>query len=218
MVTDQHTNGSDQSLGWMEIFNTVTTFILLNMLWLFGSLLIVTMPAVTAALFAAVAPWVRGQTVDKPFATFWTALRRYWLKATAVALIDLVVVGFVAANFLILRQMDLQQLMPILALIVTVLLTVVLVLGNVYFWPLLVTIEQPWRALLKNTFSLVFTHPLWGLLVAAAAAIPLTLTLFLPRAFLLTVTFAATALITQWGAWRVIRRYLNEDEIQKLGV
>jgi len=60
-------------------------------------------------------------------------------------------------------------------------------------------------------------HPFWGTLVAVAAAIPLLVSLVLPRFFFLTVSFAATALIIYWGAWHIIRRYLDEDDLQRLG-
>jgi hypothetical protein len=48
------------------------------------------------------------------------------------------------------------------------------------------------------------------------AVIPFLISLLLPQAFLITVTFAATALIIYAGAWRVIRRYLDEKELQDL--
>jgi hypothetical protein len=108
--------------------------------------------------------------------------------------------------------------MSALALIVTSLVTILLILANTYLWPLLVTVDPPLPLLLKNALKLAIAHPLWGLLVAGAAVLPLLITLLLPQAFLITVTFAATALIVYAGAWRVIRRYLNEKEIHTFGV
>lgn len=215
MVAEQQKGDID----WMGVFNTVTTFILFNMLWLFGALFIVTIPAVTAALFAGVAPWSRGQSPYKPLAMFGKAMRHYGLKATAVALLDLFVLGFVILNLLIiLQQIGTDHIMGMLALIVTSLVGITLILANVYLWPLLVTLDPPLRDLLKNGVRLGILHPIWGLLIAAAAAIPLVLSLILPGFFLLTLTFAASALIIYWGAWRIIQRYLTEKDLKDLGL
>lgn len=213
IVVDGDQDGRSQQFDWMDVANTITTFILFNLLWLFGALLIVTLPAVTAALFAGVAPWTRGQQPYRPLVTFGQAMRRYWLKATVVVLLDLAAAGFVILNLLILRQMGTNHIMGILALSATILVAVLLILSNVYLWPLLVTLDPPLRNLLKNGIRLGILHPFWGLLVAATAVIPLALSFVLPGFFRLTVPFAAAALIIQWGSWRIIRQYVSEDEI-----
>jgi len=213
IVADGEQNGRSQQFDWMDVANTITTFILFNGLWLFGALFIVTLPAVTAALFAGVAPWTRGQQPYRPLATFGQAMRRYWLKATVIVLLDLAAAGFIILNLLILRQMGTDHIMGILALSVTILAAVLLILSNVYLWPLLVTLDLPLRDLLKNGIRLGILHPFWGLLVAGTAVIPLALSLVLPGFFLLTVPFAAAALIIQWGSGRIIRQYVSDDEI-----
>ena len=216
-MSEQGASGS-QGFDWIELAHTVSTFVLLNMLWLFCSLLIITMPAATAALFATLAPWGRGQSPSEPLANFFAAMKQYGLRATAVFLLDLLMTGFVTLNLLILRQMGTGQIMAIMALTVTVLIAAILILANVYFWPLLVTLDSSLPDLLKNAFKLAIVHPFWGLLVAGTAVIPLLISLLLPQAFFITITFAATALIIYAGAWRVIRRYLNEKEIHNFGV
>jgi hypothetical protein len=82
----------------------------------------------------------------------------------------------------------------------------------------LVTVNPPLKALLKNAVKLAFAHAFWGLLVLAGSLLPLFISLLLPQAFLVTVTFAAMALIIYAGAWRVLRRYLDETEINRFGV
>jgi uncharacterized membrane protein YesL len=202
----------------MELAQTASTFVLLNMLWLFCSLLIITMPAATAALFATIAPWGRGQSPSEPLAKFFVAMKQYGLRATAVFLLNLLIAGAVILNLLILRQMGLGQIIATMALIVTVLVALVLVLANIYLWPLLVTLDSSLPDLLKNALKLALAHPIWGVFVAGTAVIPLLVSLLLPQAFFIAITFAATALIIYAGAWRVIRRYLDEKEIQNFGV
>ncbi len=207
-----------QGFDWMELAQTASTFVLLNMLWLFCSLLIITMPAATAALFATIAPWGRGQSPSEPLAKFFVAMKQYGLRATAVFLLNLLIAGAVILNLLILRQMGIGQIIVTMALIVTVLVALVLVLANIYLWPLLVTLDSSLLDLLKNALKLALAHPIWGVFVAGTAVIPLLVSLLLPQAFFIAITFAATALIIYAGAWRVIRRYLDEKEIQNFGV
>jgi uncharacterized membrane protein YesL len=202
----------------MELAQTASTFVLLNMLWLFCSLPIITMPAATAALFATIAPWGRGQSPSEPLANFFVAMKQYGLRATAVFLLNLLIAGAVILNLLILRQMGIGQIIATMALIVTVLVALVLVLANIYLWPLLVTLDSSLPDLLKNALKLALAHPIWGVFVAGTAVIPLLVSLLLPQAFFIAITFAATALIIYAGAWRVIRRYLDEKEIQNFGV
>ena len=207
-----------QGFDWMELAQTASTFVLLNMLWLFCSLLIITMPAATAALFATIAPWGRGQSPSEPLANFFVAMKQYGLRATAVFLLNLLIAGAIILNLLILRQMGIGQIIATMALIVTVLVALVLVLANIYLWPLLVTLDSSLPDLLKNALKLALAHPIWGVFVAGTAVIPLLVSLLLPQAFFIAITFAATALIIYAGAWRVIRRYLDEKEIQNFGV
>ena len=213
IVSNLDHNNKTQRADWLERFRTLTTFILLNMLWLFGALLIVTIPAVTAALFAGIAPWTQGREAYKPAATFWVNMRHFWRKATVLTLIDLGGGLLVLLNGLILRQMDQGQLLTLAAMSVTILVAIVLLLLNVYAWPLLVTVDPPLGLWLKNAAKLALSHPFWGGAIVLMAAIPMILSLFLPGFFRLTFIFAITALIIQWGGWRIIRRYVTEDEI-----
>ena len=210
-------SGSSQS-NILELFNTLTNFVLFNMLWLGGSLFIVTIPAVTAALFASVAPWARGQSPDTPLVTFWQNTRRYWLKATVLGVIDFVLGGLVALNLFIIWQSGFEQFIALPAFILTSLFGLLLILANVYLWPLLVTLDPPLRSWLKNGLRLTVAHAFWGVLVVAAALVPIAIGAILPRFIFLTLSFAGSALIIYWGAWRMIKRYLNEAEKEALGI
>ncbi|MFZ1398106.1 MAG: DUF624 domain-containing protein [Candidatus Promineifilaceae bacterium] len=210
-------NRSSQ-FDFLEFFNTVTNFILFNMLWLGGSLFIVTIPAVTAALFASVAPWARGQSPDTPLITFWTAVRRYWRKATLLGVLDLVLGGLLALNLIIIQQSGFESFIALPAFILSALFGLFLILINVYLWPLLVTVDQPMRSWLKNGVKLAIAHAFWGILIAVASLIPLAIGAFLPRLIFLTVSFSGSALFLYMGAWRVIKRYLDEEDLAALGL
>ncbi|MCB8943729.1 MAG: DUF624 domain-containing protein [Ardenticatenaceae bacterium] len=214
-MTEQEEVG-DRGFDWMELVNTVSTFILLNLLWLVCSLLVITLPAATAALFATIAPWGRGQSPSEPLANFFVAMKKYALKATAVSLINLLLGSLVTFNYLALRQIGTDQLLPIMTLIVTTIITFLLLLSNIYLWPLLVTVNPPLSALIKNSLKLALVHPFWGAGVLVGGLLPFLISLLLPQAFFITVTFAATVLIINAGAWRIIRRYLDEEDLQTL--
>lgn len=192
-----------------EVVEAVTTFVMANLLWALSSMFVVTMPAATAGLFAVFVPWVRGQSVE-PIAAFFGGMRRHWRRATVVALIDLAIGALVALNLLILRQMGLGQLLAAISLSLTLLVALLVLATNAYAWPLLILQDLPLRNVLQNAFKLALAHSGWTALVLLAAVLPLLLSLFLPQAVFLTVSFSASALITTWGAWRVIRPYLNE--------
>lgn len=211
-------NGRSSLLDWLERLNPIANFVLLNLFWLFGSLLIVTIPAMTAALFASVAPWARGQSPNAPLGSFWTAVRRYWFKATMMGIIDLVLGGLIVLNLLAIRRMGFEQFIAVPAFTLTVLFGGFLIVVNVYAWPLLVTLDQPLRSLLKNGLRLAVAHPFWGVLVALVVIGTLLVSLLLSRITFLTISFAAAALITYWGAWRIMQRYLDEDDLKMLGL
>ncbi|GJM41271.1 MAG: hypothetical protein DHS20C20_15530 [Ardenticatenaceae bacterium] len=210
-------NDSTQS-NILELFNTVTNFVLFNMLWVGGALFIITIPAVTAALFASVAPWARGQSPDAPLISFWRATRRYWRKATVLGVIDLVLGGLISFNLLIIQQSGFNSFISLPAFIITSLFGLFLILANVYLWPLLVTLDPPLRTWLRNGLRLTVAHALWGIPVTFVALIPLGIGAAFPRFAFLTVSFAGAALITYWGAWRIIKRYLDEEDFQALGL
>ena len=218
MLSEDNRSGDPKRIDWMEIFSIVTTFFLFNMLWLFGSVFIVTIPAVTAALFASVSPWTREETPYQPLTLFARATRRLWLKATLIALLDLIIGGIVLLNILILWQTTFSQNLIFLLIGSNLFVSLLLIVTNTYLWPLMATVDLPLFQLIKESVRMALSHPLWGILVALAATTPLVVSLFLPGFFFLTITFAASALIMQWGAGKVLQRYYAKHDIQSFGV
>jgi uncharacterized membrane protein YesL len=180
---------------------------LANLLWVIFSLPIVTLPAATAALFSVMLDMVRGRSPE-PLADFLSAMRRYWFKSTLLALLNLAAAFLIATNLLIFGRMDLGQLPTLLSLAATLLALLLLLMVNFYAWPLLTLLDLPLPRLLEKSLKLALAHPTWTLVMAIAAVSPLLLSLLLPRAFLLFLSFATATLITTWAAWRVIQRYL----------
>jgi uncharacterized membrane protein YesL len=196
---------------FFEQLDKWASFILANMLWLVLALPVVTMPAATAGLFAAMSRWARGKPPDL-FPEFFGAMRRHWKAASILVLLDVLVGGLLALNLSIFPLMDMAHPLAFLSRSVTVFVSLALGLINLYAWPLMVTLDMPLRLLLSNSIRLAFAHPFWSFGVLVAALLPLAISLLLPAIVWVMATFSATAFIMNWGAWRIIRRYLPDEE------
>ena len=196
-----------------DFLDGVSTVILANLLWILVSAPVVTLPAATAGLFGAMTPLSRGQT-SVLLSDFFGAVRRRWKPSTAVFVLDLALVALFFANLSIttaLEEVPLAWLTQIAVLIAGV----VALLVNLYAWPLLVTFDMPLRAVLSTSLRLTLGHLFWSILIGILALLPLVLAFFLP--FLLVAgAFSASSVLASWGAWRVIRRYVPEEELARL--
>src|SRR5215831_5055006 len=89
-----------------DILDWLSAFALANLLWIFLSLPVVTMPAATAGLFAATSPWARGKPGEL-FRDFSDGMRQCWRKSTLIVLGDLLLSSLVLINLSIFRLMGL---------------------------------------------------------------------------------------------------------------
>jgi uncharacterized membrane protein YesL len=184
-------------------------FVLANLLWAFFLVPIVTIPAATAGLFSVMGKRVR----NKPsviFTEFFGAMRRLWLKATIIGVIDIVLGGLLVLNIWIFRQMG-EDIMAMLARSVTAFVGMVLVLTNLYVWPLLVSTELPLRELIATAIKLMATHPIRSITVFIAGLSPIAVSLLLPRGVYLFVTASACAMLITMGIWPIIQEHVSED-------
>jgi uncharacterized membrane protein YesL len=193
----------------------LATFLMANLLWLGLSVLIVPMPLATVGLFATLAPWVRGRDVEL-FGTFFGTIRRQWLKSMVIGLADAILAALLIVNFRALDMMDINAVMLWFVRSVNIFIGVTLVLMNLYIWPLLVLFDLPLRRLFDLSWRLAFAHPFWSFLIMVAASVPLLLGLVVPPVFMVLVIFSTIALIVNWGAWRIIRKYATPEELADL--
>ena len=190
-----------------DFIDGVSAVILANLLWLLLAAPIVTLPAATAGLFAAMAPWSRGQTSNL-FADFFGGMRRHWRASTAVVVLDLGIAAIAYVDFMVLTATDTFWAWP--ALIVVALVAEVGLMANLYLWPLLVTTEEmSLRALLSTAARLALGRPLWSFCLTIAALLPFALAWVQPF-MLLVMSFSVSALLINWGAGRVIRQQMAQ--------
>ncbi|MEO8612227.1 MAG: DUF624 domain-containing protein [Chloroflexota bacterium] len=193
----------------------ITTFILANMMWVLLALPVITLPLATAGLFAALAPWGRGKS-SEVFRDFFGGIREHWRQAMLIGLIDVLLGGLIALDFTIFRLMDMSQAIALLSQSINFFAALVLLLVNVYVWPLLVTFDLPFRNLLETSVKLVFAHPLASIGMLLGTIAILFVSTLLPAMFLLLASVSACALFISWGTWRIVRGHIAEDERARL--
>lgn len=193
----------------------IAAFMLANLLWVVFSVPIITLPAATAGLFAVFAPWVRGKHSEL-FATFFSAMRRFWFKSSLIVIIDVALVALVLFNLRVLDLMGTGNPMTFVVSAVTLFVGLVVLLTNLYLWPLLVMFDLRLPRLFNISVRLAFGHSLWSLFVLGIAALPVAISLILPQLFLMFFTFAATASLVLWGTWRIIEQYTTPEELAEL--
>jgi uncharacterized membrane protein YesL len=207
---------SDANADFFDQLDRWGTFILANLLWVFMTLPIVTIPAATAGLFAVISKGVRGKR-SQVFQDFFEAVRQHWRTSTLLGLLDAAVVALIMLNWSIFPLMEMSNPLAILSRSMTVFAGVMLLAVNLYAWSLLALLDMPLKMLLKTSLQLVFLHPLWSIGLMIAAALPIVLSLvILPGAVIVLFTFSCSAYIVNWGAWRIIRQRLSEDERQQV--
>lgn len=191
------------------------TFVLANLLWFVFAVLIITLPAATAGLFAVLAPLVRGRDAEI-FATFFGTMRRQWLKSTVIGAADALIAVVLVFNFRILNMMDLDP--PLLwgfRGLYTFFIVAALMI-NLYMWPLLVLFDLNLRRLVNVSLRMAFAHPLWSLFTLALALLPLLVALVTPPLLSVIAVFSMTVLLMNWGAWQIIKKYASPEELAEL--
>ncbi len=190
-----------------ELIDKITTFILVNMLWVVFAIPLITLPAATAGLFATLVPWTQGKP-SEPFGAFFRGMRHYWRKSTLVALLDVAIAGVVALNLIVLNNANTAP--ALCSRSITLFVAAVAVMVNVYLWPLLVLVDWPVRVLIRIALRLVFMHLGWSLVTGLLAVAPLLLTPVLPGFFAVMVPFSSCALLASWGAQHVFQQHTHE--------
>ena len=191
------------------------TFALTNLFWIVVSIPLLTMPLATAGLFQVMSKWARGKQPEF-FHDFFGAMRRYWASALMIGLLDVLVGGMVLINLRISATMAATDPLALGSRSAALFTGWVLLLANLYIWSLLVLVEESLWQIIRMALKLVLAHPLWSSGVLIAAGIPFLVSLVLPVMVMLFATISLSAWIINRGTWRVIRRYLPEDEVNAL--
>ncbi|MBI5960427.1 MAG: DUF624 domain-containing protein [Chloroflexi bacterium] len=194
------------SAQWID---KISSFILVNMLWMLFATLIIPLPAATAGLFATLTPWVRGN-LSEPFKDFFGGMRQHWRKSTLIALLDAVLAMLIYLDLRILDTMAINSVMASVSRSINFFVAAIILMVNIYVWPLLVTLDLPARQIINIAIKLVFLHPVWSIFALSIALAPLLLGLILPGFLVLMGVFSSCALLASWGAWHILEQHKTE--------
>jgi uncharacterized membrane protein YesL len=190
---------------FLEQIDYWASFIMVNLLWVLCAIPLVTLPAATAGLFAVTARMSQGEAPNV-FSTFFGAMRTHWKTSTGLAVLNIAVIALIAVNLSIFPMMSGFNPMAILSRSVTLFVTLLLVMVNGYAWPLLVTRELALRPLLTTALQMVFAMPLHSVGVLLALCLPFGISIFLPAAALVLITFSCAAYAINAVAGRALKR------------
>lgn len=198
--------------GLWEAADRLSTVVISGLLFWTFSLGIITIPAALVALFAGVGTLVqpaRGETLSR----FWQAFRHCFGRATLLGLLDLIAASllYFDVSFFWALGSPLGRGMAYVAAVIGALL----VLVNIYAWPLLAWYPQPLGALLKRSLLLAGAHPLWALGGLGAVVLWLGFCLVLPGPLAglgVLLGPGVGALGISLAAWQAMKRYAPEEE------
>jgi uncharacterized membrane protein YesL len=188
-----------------------------NILWAFLSLLVLPIPLGIVGLMSVMFRWMDDRNPE-PFATFFVTIRRTWLKSYLVALIDILVGGFLFANLTIIRQMESSNVMVFLSRGVTLFVAIVFILTNIYVWTLISIWDEPLKSILKFSVQLVFAQPLWSIVIGLSMVSALIFSMIFPVAIYIFCMGAIVAYIACKGTWFVVKKYISPQQFVLIDV
>ena len=177
-----------------------------NILWLLLSLPIVTWPAATAGLFSLVRHVVQEELEASPRETrlsdFWDGFKRYWLRSSLLAVIDLVGLGVIAVALVFYAGSTSEPLRWLVGPIGLV--GLVWITAQLYVYPLLLerTGSRPWE-IMREALLIVIGYPLASLSLLVTVLVLLIAAVALAGPVLF-VFFSAMAMLQTVMLWQVL--------------
>ena len=188
-----------------------------NMLWALLSILVLTIPLGIVGLLSVMFRWMDDRN-PQPFATFFGTIQRTWLKSYLVAVIDILIGGFLFVNLTILRQMESSNIMAFLSQAVTLFVVFVFILTNIYIWTLISIWDAPLKFILKFSVQLVFAQPLWSFAIGFSIVSSLIFSMIFPVAIYVFCMGAIVAYIACKGTWFVVKKYISPQQFALIDI
>lgn len=145
---------------------------------------------------------------------FWRGLRRSFGRALLLGLLDLLLALVIASDIWFFRLYVGGVAGALLAFLFGS-MGVLVLLVNLFLWPLLAWYPQPLGKLVRRAFLLTAAHPFHALGGVAGASITMLLLAMLPKPFnALSVAMGpgAAAAVAAVAAWQAMKRYAGEDD------
>ena len=202
---------------WRDDLDVWVSPVLANLIWVMLSIPIITMPLAFVGLLAVMFHWMRDRRTQV-FSIYFNTIKQTWRKAYALALVDVLVGGFLLLNISIFLQMDMSQWLPRISLGATVFALAIFLVANVVAWVLVAVWDAPLKLIIRRAIELVFINPFWTVIMALCFYVPFAFSLVLPVAVFMTVMGALAGAIASHGTRYLMTQYLSSSQMNLLKV
>lgn len=172
---------------WLE---TVTDFLLLNLLWLAACLPVVTIFPATAAMFGVVRDRVRGKE-GGVFGTFVLRFRQNFWQSLVIGILWALFGGALVLDLLIANQLSDAPQVVLRSLLVPA--GILYLLASAFLFPVMVHYDTRWTAVPKNALLLAIGRLPTTLFCLVTFAASVTLVFFVPLLVLVIGSVTAYA-------------------------
>ena len=139
----------------MTILTEIADLIILNLIYLFFCMPIVTIGAATAALYRVMLNYEKGESVN-PVRQFWKAFRENWKGATILFLIMLIPMACMLYYFLVIAASIYGG--SKLTLVMSCIAALIIMMLWSFLWPMQAQFENKIGSTIKNSLILSIVH------------------------------------------------------------
>ncbi|AQQ52383.1 YesL family protein [Planococcus lenghuensis] len=188
-----------------NVVDWIAKFAFLNVLWiafsLLGAVVLGVFPA-TAALFAVIRQWLKGNAGMPVFATFWRYYRQEFIKSNLLGLFVWLMLVLIGLDVLYIQAAGGDLAWTHIPLFAFMLLVVLFLF---YLFPVFVHYDIPNSQVVKNAFLLMLVNPLTSIMIIFCL-VPL---------FIIMRAFPATAFIFGASSYAFITMWLCLNTFNK---
>lgn len=203
---------------YSRIFGFLGQLIILNLLWIFCCIPVITAGASTTALFYCV---LRMHKEGYCFAVkdFFKSFKRNFKQATLIWLLILIFAGVLYVDKSFIPQMSGIMSIVFSYILVAVFIPAIMLL--LYIFPTVAAFENKIKNLITNAFYFAVKNIFYTLAMAAITILPMFFTLVDAKLFpiylfvWLLCGFSLTAYADAWFIWKIFKPYFKEDGEEK---
>ncbi len=200
----------------MNFLNKVADIMILNLMFIVCSIPFFTIGAAFSAAYYMGFKMVKNEETYI-VKGFWKAFKENFKQATAIWLILVVVFGILIADYRIIAYSGIEFAQWIRIAMTTV--TLVVLMGVVFLFPLQARFINPVKNTIKNAFLMALSHLPTAFLLVAVYAVPVVFLYFIPQSLpiLILMTFGVVIYIKSFLLLRVFRKYeeaiINRNQV-----
>lgn len=190
----------------MNFLNKVADIMILNIMFIIFSIPVFTTGAAYSAAYYMGFKMVKNEETYI-IKGFWKAFKENFKQATAIWLIVLVVLAILTVDYRIIAYSGIEFARGIRIAMVTV--TVVLVMGLVFLFPLQARFTNPVKYTIRNAFLMALSHLPTTFLLIAIYAVPAAALYFVPQIMpvILLMSFGLVIYGKSFLLLRVFKKY-----------